>query len=215
MSSARKPLWWIIAAAVLAGIAGFLTQRYCCAPAPIAASSTAERPALRATLAYPAPKVVPEFALEQADGSALGLADLRGHWTLVFFGFTRCPDACPTTLAMFKQLTEHWAKHPQAARAQLWFISVDPERDRGQIMADYAKFFSPDIRTATGETAALDALTRALGIVYMQRPLDGGDYTIDHSTQVLLIDPSAHLAGIIRPPFDAAAIAADLDALAP
>ena len=130
MSSARKPLWWIVAAAALAAVAGFLTQRYCCAPEPTAAPD-AERPSLRATLTYPKPKPVPAFALQQADGNALTEAELRGHWTLVFFGFTRCPDACPTTLAMFKQLTERWAQHPAAARAANGVITIKTTERNG------------------------------------------------------------------------------------
>jgi protein SCO1/2 len=214
MSLVRKPLWWIVVAAIVAGAAGFFLQRYCCAPTPGGVPAS-DKPALRATLIYPTPKAVPEFSLRKADGTALQRAELLGHWTLVFFGFTRCPDACPTTLAMFKQLNAQWVAQPTSARVQLWFVSVDPARDDGQVMADYARFFSPEIIAATGDTPALDALTRALGVVYMQRALDDSDYTIDHSTQVLLISPDAQLVGIIRPPFDVAAIATDLDALAP
>ena len=96
----------------------------------------------------------------------------------------------------------------------MWFVAVAPARDTPQVLGDYARYFSPAIVAATGDAAALAALTPALGIVYAQSPLPGGGYTVDHSTQLVVFDPQGRLAAIVRPPHDAAAILADLRTMA-
>jgi protein SCO1/2 len=95
----------------------------------------------------------------------------------------------------------------------VWFVSVDPERDTPGTLAKYAAFFSPDTRGGTAGEPALAEFARALGTVYMKSPLPNGDYEMEHSASLMLIDPQGRHAGLVRPPFDANAIAADLAAL--
>ncbi len=169
---------------------------------------------MQAALLYPAPRAIDAFTLNRADGGSFTNADLTGRWTIGFFGFTHCPDICPTTLAVMKDVEQQLTSAPLPQPLQLLFVSVDPERDSPEVLAGYATFFSPDIVAATVAEPALRAFTTGLGIVYMQTPLDTGGYTVDHSAQIIVIDPQGRLAGMFRPPLDAARITADLRTLA-
>ena len=196
--------WLILIAALAAGHGLWFGAR---TPGPAAL------PKLAAAVLYPAPRALPEFSLQRSDGAALTLADWKGKWTVAFFGFTHCPDICPTTLATFKQV---WNKlDPATARAMRFdFISVDPARDTPEQLARYVGYFSPDFVAATGSDEELTRLTRALGLVYARGEPADGTYSVDHSASVVIIDPQGHQIGLFRPPFDAAPIAADLTALA-
>jgi protein SCO1/2 len=206
LSTPRLP-WLILVVAVAAGFGLWLGQRVFAPSTPAAAE-------LASMLRYPQPKAVPPFVLARADGSPLANEALQGRWTLAFFGFTHCPDVCPTTLAVFGQIEAQAKADPSAPPIALWFISVDPARDTPQVLGDYARYFSPAIVAATGTEAALAALAPALGIVYARSPLPAGGYTVDHSAQIVVFDPQGRLAAIVRPPHDAAAILADLKSLA-
>ncbi len=167
-------------------------------------------PALQGGLTYPAPRTLPPFALDLPDGGRLDADALRGRWTLVFIGFTHCPDICPTTLAQLAAAERQWSDLAPAQRPRILFVSVDPERDSAEHTADYARHFSPDALGATADHARLEPFARSLGMVYMQSPLDGGGYTVDHSATVAVLDPDAQLVAQLRPPLDPATIAADM-----
>ena len=92
----------------------------------------------------------------------------------------------------------------------LYFISVDPERDTSKALADYASYFSPSIVVATAPHERLEPFTRQLGMIYMKTPLDNGDYTVDHSAHLAVIDPQANLVALFRPPLQIDAIIADM-----
>lgn len=203
-SSSRNTTWIILAVAVLAATAGLLLGRK-------AAEPTA--PVLAHGIAYPAPRPLAPFTLANADGTSFTLESLRGRWTLLFVGFTHCPDVCPTTLGAFKQVEAEFAKAAPDVPYALVFVSVDPERDDAKQLRDYVSFFSPRIVAATGGTAELDAFTRQFGVMYVKVPLEGGGYTIDHTTRIMLVDPDARLVGVFDPPHDAAGIVADVRAL--
>ncbi|HEY6984935.1 MAG TPA: SCO family protein [Rhodanobacteraceae bacterium] len=174
----------------------------------------APAPPLTAAVLYPAPRPVPDFHLTRADGGALTSADWKGRWTVAFFGYTNCPDVCPTTLATFKQV---WTTLHAAGLADRWrfdFISVDPDRDTPERLASYVGYFSKDFVAATGTDEELTPLTRALGLVYAREATGNGDYAVDHSASAVIIDPNGREAGLFRPPFAAKAIAADMKTLA-
>jgi protein SCO1/2 len=154
------------------------------------------------------------FQLVDTNGRTVDQSVLKGKWSVVFFGFTHCPDICPTTLALMKQVEDMLAAPPLAPPLQLLFVSVDPARDDPATLGQYAAYFSPNIIAATAPEERLQPMTRSLGIVYMQSPLDGGGYTIDHSAQVVVIDPKGRLVGMFRPPLDPQRMAADLRRLA-
>lgn len=225
MRGRMAPQTLLILSAALALGAGLLAgQRYFAPSAP-------ELPQLQGALAYPTPRELPPFTLQESDGTALTREELAGRWTLVFFGFTHCPDICPTTLALLVRAQERWAHLPAEQQPRVLFVSVDPERDSPQRTGEYAAYFGPDIVAATAEHAVLEPFARTLGMVYMKTALpaaaatdagdEGGDpmngapeaYTVDHSSSVAVLDPDVRLVAVLRPPLDAEIVAADLRTL--
>ena len=174
-------------------------------------------PDLQTVRLLPSPRAVPPFDLAQADGSRLEPADLRGHWTIVFLGFTHCPDVCPTTLAELAMAQRQWEALPAASRPRVLFVSVDPERDTTESTGRYAHHFHPDTLAATGGIPALEAFATSLGMVFMKVPPPDGapadQYSVDHSSTLVVLDPQGRMAGLLRPPLQPDAIAADLLAL--
>lgn len=158
------------------------------------------------------PRPIDDFQLVATSGAPFTKADLAGHWTVVFAGFTFCPDVCPTTLTEMKAVNARLGEVAKDVR--FLFLSVDPERDSPEKIGQYIRFFDPAFVGATGETAALDMLGANLGFVYAKVPGATPDsYTIDHSTALILIDPEARIAGYLTPPFRPEAMAADLKAI--
>lgn len=199
------PLLVVIAVAAALGL--WASQRFLARPAAPAL------PAVKAVTLMPTPRPLPPFTLQQAGGKPLRADDLRGHWTLVFIGFTHCPDVCPTTLAQLAGAQKQWAALPPAQRPRLLFVSVDPERDSPELVAQYAHAFHPDTLAATAPLPQVEAFARALSLVFMKVPGKSGqadDYTLDHSAALVLLDPQVRMAGVVQPPFDVRAIAEDL-----
>jgi protein SCO1/2 len=173
----------------------------------------ARETATAALTRYPSPRAIAEFQLTRSDAKPLTQADFQGHWNLVFFGFTNCPDICPNTLGVLKQVNARLAKAGVAERVRVHFISVDPQRDQPDTLGRYAAFYDPSFVAATGSDEELTKLTRSLGVMYTREPAKDGQYSVDHSASIALIDPQARLVGLFRPPLDAAAIEADLQNL--
>jgi protein SCO1 len=207
---ANKSILFVLAAALAAGLGLVAAQRYWPGSR---ASADLPLPAMKTVRLFQAPRALPDFRLARDDGSALTPASLRGHWTIVFLGFTHCPDVCPTTLTSLKQAQDAWTPIPAAIRPRVLFVSVDPERDTPKIVGDYAHYFHADTLAATVGEPALQDFAHGLGLVYMKVPLAGGDYTMDHSATLVVLDPQGRQAGLIRPPLLPADIAADLAAL--
>lgn len=164
---------------------------------------------LRSGTALEQPRRLADFTLLDHRGGTLGRRDFEGRWTVVFSGFTHCPDLCPTTLL---QLGELRARVPGDS-LRILFLSVDPERDPPERVAEYLAHFGAGLTGATGTPAQVEAFTAQLGLAQVRNPGTGGDYTVDHSAALVLIDPRARVAGYFRPPHDTAALAADLAAL--
>ena len=160
------------------------------------------------TLLQPA-RALPAFALTDAEGRPLTNASLQGHWTIVFAGFTTCPDVCPTTLTLLKNVLADLG--PLADRVQVLLLSVDPERDTPEKLKSYVHYFDPRFTGATGPTEELDKLARAMSFVYAKVPgATPETYTMDHSAALMLGDPQGQLAGFFTAPHRRAALAADL-----
>lgn len=205
--SANRTLLFALIAALAAGLGLWAGQRMASRDHAAAPSAV---PILRTVRLFPKAKTLPAFALTQAGGVRLDAGALKGHWTLVFLGFTHCADVCPTTLTELSQAQKLWAAQPAATRPRLLFVSVDPDRDTPEKLAEYARYFHPDTLTATAPEPALHDFAQAIGMVYMKVPLANGDYDMDHSSSLVLLDPQAREAGLVRPPFKPAEIAADL-----
>ena len=136
------------------------------------------------------------FHLEDQNGNPVSDRDMKGRPFLVFFGFTHCPDVCPTTLFDISQLLRQLG--PDADRTGALFITVDPERDTPAVMKDYLSNFDPHLRGLTGDQASVGAAIRAYRVYAKKVPLPGGDYTMDHTAVVYLMDK----AGQFVAPFD-------------
>jgi protein SCO1/2 len=125
----------------------------------------------------------------------------------MFFGFTHCPDVCPTTLGVLRDVAAMLAADGEPA-PRIVFVSVDPERDTPARLKSYVEFFDKRFIGLTGAPDKVAAFTGQLGIVYMKAPLPGtGGYTVDHTAAVLLVDPRVRLVGIFSAPHNAADIA--------
>ena len=155
---------------------------------------------------YPEPRVISPFRLAAQDGKPFDLESLKGRWTFVYFGYTYCPDVCPTTLAELaraKKLLDQ-----AGGPAQYVFVSVDPLRDTPKRLAQYVAFFDPGFVGATGSDEALTALTRQIGVAYsFPEGTKGATYAVDHSSIVALFDPEARLHAVFTPPQEAEGIA--------
>lgn len=130
------------------------------------------------------------FHLEDQNGKPVSDADMKGRPFLVFFGFTRCPDICPTTLLDMSQVLQQLGK--DADRVGALFITVDPERDTPAVLKDYLSSFDPHLRGLTGDRAAVDAAMKAYRVYSKKIPLKDGDYTMDHTAAVYLMDKDGH-----------------------
>jgi protein SCO1/2 len=166
-------------------------------------------PSLRAGTALPEPRQLGDFAFTDQNGQPFSRAALRGRWTLVFTGFTNCPDVCPLTVATMADLRRRLARDD----IRFLFVSVDPERDTPDVIRRYLAHFDPLLAGATGPRAEVEAFTSGLGLAQVVNPGVDGEYTVDHSTALVLIDPDARLAGYFSAPHEADALAADLAGL--
>jgi protein SCO1/2 len=204
----------VVLVALLAAGAGFWLARGVFARPGSAAAANAPAPVMAAVRLLPTPRVLPDWRLRLSDGGEASPATLRGRWTLVFLGFTHCPDVCPTTLQALSLAQKQWEAVPVAKRPRVLFVSADPGRDTPQVTGDYAHFFHPATLAASPTPEQLAAFAKALGLVYMKVPGADGDYSIDHSATLVLLDPQGRQAGLLSPPLDAGAIASDLRQLA-
>lgn len=148
--------------------------------------------------------------LPDSGGQARRLADFRGKAVVVFFGFTHCPDVCPTTLADMAGVMKKLG--PDAGRVQMVFITVDPERDTPQALDQYVHAFDPRFIALRGDPAATQRVAKDFKIFYEKRK-EGDTYTVDHSAQSYVFDPQGRLRLLVRPQAIATDLADDLRVL--
>jgi protein SCO1/2 len=148
------------------------------------------------------------FQLVDQDGKTVSDADMKGRPFLVFFGYTHCPDVCPTTLFEMSQMLH--ALGPDAGRIGALFITVDPERDTPAVLKDYLASFDPHLRGLTGGPAAVDAALKAYRVYAKKVPLKDGDYTMDHTAVVYLMDKNGRFVAPFNMKRTAEAEAADV-----
>jgi protein SCO1/2 len=194
-----KLLWGAIA--VCAAVAGFWLARELHSTSTQLASGTW----------LPHARELKPFTLTDQSGQPLTLERLSGRPTLVFFGFTHCPDVCPTTLATLAQAR----KRSEIPSLQVLLITVDPARDTPQLLEKYVHAFDPGFLGATGSQETIDAVTRDFGVAVQKVELPGGDYSMDHSAAIFLLNEHARIAAIFTAPIEAEALGADLRAIAP
>lgn len=173
-------------------------------------SAPAAPPETEATMLRAA-RPLSEFTLVDHRGAPAGLDSLRGRWSLVFFGFTHCPDVCPTTLSILTSAKRELADLPQPLQPQLVFVSIDPERDTAEVLSGYVEHFNSGLLGLTGELEQVRALTAELGVAFQKVPMENGGYTMDHSAAVFLLNPRAEFNGVFSAPHSPRGIASDYE----
>ncbi len=161
----------------------------------------------RSPVQAPAPSAIGgPFQLVDHNGQTVTDADLKGRPFLVFFGFTHCPDICPTTLFEVSEILGKLGN--DADRMNALFVTVDPERDTADKLKDYLSSFHPRLKALTGDAAAIAGMEKTYRVYSKKVPLDGGGYTMDHTSLVYLMDKDGRFVApfnMKRTPEDAAA----------
>jgi protein SCO1/2 len=168
----------------------------------------APSPPVAATL-LPEPRALPAVDLVDSAGARLDLGAFRGRFSLLYFGFTRCPDVCPLTLKTLADARANLAARSPLVVPQIVFVSVDPSRDTPADIATYLGRFDPAFVGATGSAERLAPLLAALGVTVEKHRHDGDDYTVTHNDTLYVIGPGAELVAVASGPHDAATVASD------
>lgn len=175
----------LLVVALIAGVAAYLFWQQQAEP--------------KQALVYPEARNLAEFSLIDQHGNSMGRDDLYQQWTLAFVGYTYCPDICPLTLAKLAGAQPELAamvKEP----LKVWFISVDPQRDTPQQINDYVNYFQqPALLGVTAGHDQLFPFVRQLGLMYAMSSNAEGNYLVDHSASVVLINPQGQLVAMFKP----------------
>jgi protein SCO1 len=195
----------IILLSMAAFVGGLFAARALFAPA---APPTLQR----ATWLPDGPRL-PHLALIDQDDKAFDGSSLSGRWTIVFFGFTSCPDVCPTTLATLARLTRELQDLPADQQPRVLLISVDPERDRPQQLRGYVRAFDPGFRAATGTQQAVAGAAQAFGVGYARVSRPDGSYSVDHGSGLFIVGPHGSIVAASPAPHDSQTLAVDYRAI--
>ncbi|MCU7948328.1 MAG: SCO family protein [Candidatus Thiodiazotropha sp. (ex Cardiolucina cf. quadrata)] len=196
----------------LALTAGLLAWYYLATP-PI--DTQPETLKTQQALLLPELRPLKPFSLSNHQGSKYDNQSLLGHWTFMNFGYTYCPDICPTTMSLFSEMHDQLQAQNAAYPYQITFVSVDPERDTLERLSEYVTYFNPSFIGATGPEAALQQLTKPLGILYERVETEDSamGYVMDHSASIILVDPQGRFHAYFSPPHDAEKMANDFIAI--
>lgn len=169
-------------------------------------------PELKSATVYPADfRPIKAFELHNQLEQSFTLENLKNQWSLMFFGFTHCPDVCPNTLYTLKQIHTQLAQRSEPI--QVIMVSVDPERDQTDKLKDYVTYFDPSFIGITGNDTEIKALSSSLGVFY-QLPEDReGNYLVEHSAGIFLINPQAQPHALFSAPHQAQQISQDIVSL--
>ena len=183
------------AAAIAVALAGMLGAAQAADPAPAGAP----------------PLIGGHFSLVAADGTAVTDHSFPGKWMLIYFGYTFCPDSCPTALNTIAEALDELG--PLADRIQPIFITVDPKRDTSPVIADYVKAFHSRLIGLTGTSAQIAAAAKEFHVFYQVRELGNEEYAIDHSSYIYVVDPGGRVAELITGNLPGHPVAAELKRL--
>jgi protein SCO1/2 len=151
-----------------------------------------------------------DFSLIDNQGRAFGTDNLHGHWSLMFFGYTNCPDYCPTTLTMLAALEKQLRAAKAVAPPQVIFVSLDAKRDTPARLNQFIPNFDPQfIGLTAADQPAIEALAKTWGVAVNIQYAADGNYIVDHSTVIFVIDPAGRLAAILTGPFTVDALGRD------
>ena len=196
-------LFWILVGlgALCAALAGFLLAAEVDSSPPVLASGTWLQDA----------RPIADFHLTDSQGRPFSRADLRGHPTLMYFGFTHCPDECPDTLATLARVR----KQAALPGLRVLFVTMDPSRDTPPVLRTYLRQFDSSFLGLTGTSAELHRLAASLGIAFDRIDLPGGGYDFNHTLAILVLDSRGREVGVFTPPFRARQLAQTLRREAP
>lgn len=195
--SFSRAAWLLVG--VAAAISGILASAMLVTP---------KAPVMKSATLLKTPRPIAEFSLLDQDGQAAGTDSIKGQWTVLFAGFTHCPNICPATLSLLGATLKQVDPAP---RPQVVLLSVDPERDTPQRLKSYLAQFDPHFKGLTGDEQKIATVRSSLGLIAEKTPGASPDsYTVDHSAALVLINPRGEVAGYITPPFDPAVVAHDL-----
>ena len=189
--------------AIVAFVLGLVAARWLLAPHAVPAPVTDN-----ATILQP-PRVIDALDLLDADGRPFTAASLRDHWTVVFFGFTHCPDVCPTTLTVMSQMKKQLADLPATQQPRVMLFTVDPERDTPERLREYVRFFDPSFGAATGTAEGVRQAAAAFAVPFAKVTLPQGGYTMDHGAGVFFVGPDGAVQAYSSPPLRAESLARD------
>lgn len=162
---------------------------------------------INGAIVFENPRIIKDFDLLDHHGKPFNLDSLSGHWTFVYFGFTHCPDICPTTLADLNRVVGQLSPDI-AGKTEVVMVTVDPARDTVDILNQYVPFFNKNFSGVTGEFLPIRSLAANLNVAFNKVALNGKDintdYTIDHTGNLILINPKGHYHGFFKPPFELA-----------
>lgn len=198
----NKPLLFAICALAVAAGAGVAHLQK---PVPLAVQNAT-------VLDFPRP--LPALDLIDHTGQGFTNERLNNTWSVVFFGFTHCPDVCPTTMSMLSSTTQLLKEHSATTVPEVIMISVDPKRDTPEALGQYVPFFNEAFTGVTGTEAQIKSLTETMGVAYREVPKEDGDYTIDHTSALFIINPEGALQAISSSPHVPETLANDLLAIA-
>ncbi len=168
---------------------------------------------LHTAFEIPIASELPDFSLIDQMGNTVDSSTFRGQWDLVFFGFTHCPDVCPTTLQLLANVKRELAESGARTLPRIVLVSVDPERDTPELLGQYVDYFGEGHLAVTGELAEVRKLTKALGIFFEKAPPDGEDYGVDHAAAVIVLNDDGEFSALFSTPHIIANFVHDLPIL--
>ncbi len=182
--------------------------------AGIFVAATLSKPAeLRSAFAVPSPQALPDFTLYDQHGNTVTADSFRGQWDMLFFGFTHCPDVCPTTLQILANAKRELENAEVESVPRIVLVSVDPERDTQALMGRYVDYFGAGNLGVRGDPDELAKLTTALGIYFEKIPTDDDNYNVNHTAAVLIVNPDGEFSALFSAPHEAANFVHDMPIL--
>lgn len=163
------------------------------------------------THVFEQPRILQDFALTDQQGQPFELEQLQGKWSLMFFGFTHCPDVCPTTLLQLKTVKQQ-LQPDIAAQTQFVLVSVDPARDTVAQLEQYMPYFDPEFVGLTGDFLEIKRLATQLNMAFV-KVTQGDSYTVDHSANIAIVNPYGHYHGFVKAPLDEARLKLTLQSI--
>jgi protein SCO1/2 len=162
------------------------------------------------------PRQLPAISLQSHQGNAWTPGDLQDDWSLVFFGFTNCPDVCPESMTVINQAVERIGSRENTPVPSVYFVSVDPARDTPQRLAEYVPYFNPAFTGLTGEPAAIQSLAASMAVPVppdMPTTPPSEEYDVSHGASISLVGPSGNVRAFFTPPHDPDRMADDFVAI--